>query len=260
MAAGVSSQRDAGLASPVTLSGSSLSTFLRCGMQWEFAYVKSIKRPPKIRQLIGVATHEAVEINYRHKFETFEDLPESDVLDAFSTAYDRQIGDVEDSEEDPAAAKDSGVEITRIYRRQVSPSVQPVLIEEPVTMTVNGIPYSGWIDLTDQDNRIRDTKTTAKRPAEDTYLLNMTGYAMAFRSKTGTTESGITLDYLVRTKSPYYLPVKGVVEDDDINRFASILEVVYAAINEGRFVPNGIVSGACNWCGYNDICPAYKTR
>jgi hypothetical protein len=247
----------------LVLSGSSLSTYLRCGLQWEFAYVRRIRRPPRVRMVLGTATHAAVEANYRQKIETMTDLPMADVLDAFSDSYDTEIAEVEDEDEDIGAAKDQGVEMTKVYHTQVSPSVQPVMVEEQIQAAINGIPYSGFLDLTDQDNRIRDTKTSAQTPREGTYELNMTGYAVLFRHKTGTKESGVTLDYLIRpkVKKPYYLPIEGgTVDDGEIRRFAGVLGGVSAGIGAGSFPPNGLVNGSCSWCGYADICPAYKAR
>lgn len=240
------------------LSGSSLATYLRCGLQWEFAYVKRIRRPPRVRMVIGTAAHEAIEVNYRQKRETFVDLPEADVLDAFATAYDREVVEAED-DEDKGEAKDDGIKLTQIYQTEVAPKVQPVLVEEPMQALVNGIPYSGVIDLTDQNNRIRDTKTSAKAPDESMYRLSMTGYAVLFREHSGTEESGITLDYLIRTKKPYYLPVEGgAVDDGELGRFAGVLEAVSDGINAGSFPPNGLLNRSCSWCGYADICPAYR--
>ena len=244
----------------LVLSGSSLSTYLRCGLQWEFAYVRRIRRPPRVRMVIGTATHEAVEVNYRQKRETMTDLPLADVLDAYSTAFDREVVEAE-ADEDVGEAKDQGVVLTGIYQEKVAPNVQPVLVEEQIQASINGIPYSGFLDVTDQDNRIRDTKTTGKRPAEDVYKLSMTGYSILFRHKTETRETGITLDYLIRTKKPYYLPVEGgPVDDGEINRFARVLEGVSDGIAAGSFPPNGLINGSCGWCGYADICPAYQAK
>ena len=201
--------------------------------------------------VVGTATHAAIETNYRQKIETGQDLPIDDVVDAFSSSYDLEIMDADDDdEEDVGEAKDQGVALTKIYQEQVAPVVQPVLVEEQIQAEINGIPYSGFLDVTDHNNRIRDTKTTARKPVGDAYKLSMTGYAILFRHKTETGETGITLDYLIRTKKPYYLPVEGgTVNDGEISRFTGILEGVSSSIGAGSFPPNGLVSGACGWCG-----------
>lgn len=240
------------------LSSSSVNTYLRCGRQWEYAYVYSIKSPPRLRALIGLAAHEAVEVNYRQKMASGIDLPESDVLDAFSDAFDRESSDiVPEKDETVPAGKDSGIELVRVYHGEVAPEVHPVLVEENVQFTINGVAFSGYIDVVDSQRRIRDLKTVKSRPNASDYALNMTAYAVGFRSLTGETESNVQLDYMVRTKKPYYWPIPsdGPVPDSAINQFASVVTRVADGITKGSFPPNGIQSNACSWCGYRAMCP-----
>lgn len=244
------------------LSASSVTTFLRCGQQWYFSYVAAIKSPPTLKQTRGLAVHKAVEVNMRQKITSRTDMPVDDVVDAYSTEFDVISGEVEEDLHELGEYKDSGVKLTRMHTRIVAPEVQPVWVEQPVQFSLNGIPFSGQVDLLDEESRIRDTKTTARKPMPDSYGLNMTGYALSFRQLTGTIETDTMLDYLVATKKPYYLPIMagGPVSDEEIVRFANVVENVAASIKAGRFVPNGLVSGACSWCGYKAICPAYQKR
>lgn len=240
------------------LSSSSVNTYLRCGRQWEYAYVYAIKAPPRLRALIGLAAHEAVEINYRQKVSSGLDLPVEAVVDAFSDAFDRDVdGIVPDKDETTGAGKDSGIDTVRAYHRSVSPTVQPLFVEENVKFNVNGVPFSGYIDVVDSHRRIRDLKTVRQRPSSSDYALNMTAYAIGFRQMTGDIESGLVLDYMVRTKTPYYWPISsdGPVPDPAINQFASVVGRVADGISRGSFPPNGIYSNACSWCGYRPVCP-----
>jgi CRISPR/Cas system-associated exonuclease Cas4 (RecB family) len=251
------------VSSKLVLSASSLNTFLRCGQQWYFAYVAGIKRPPSLKAALGIALHEAVEVNYQQKKETRVDLPVGDVIDAFDTAFVKETSIVEeDPEESKAAAKDSGVKCIRKYQLEVAPSVQPIWVEEKIRFDINGIPWSGSVDLVDEMRRLRDLKSTARKPKPEGYKLNMVGYALGYRHQTGETESDVWFDYVVRTKDPYYLPVKsgGPVTDDAIASFADTVTTVDNAISAGSFVPNGLQSGACSWCGYRDMCPAFKAQ
>ncbi len=255
---------------PLVLSSSSISTFLRCGQQWEFAYVYGYKSPPSIRQVIGIATHQAIETNMLHKMDTAEDLPVDEVLDAFSDSYDVEMTEWEPSDdpETPDAGKDSGVKLVTMAREDVLPPIQPVAVELPVQMTIQAsedspeIPFSGVIDLIDSKGRVRDWKTSKRKPTYTAgiHILQMTGYALGYRQATGEQESEVVLDHLVRTKLPEYVPVAsgGPVETPAIREFARIATNVSAQINAGNFVPNGLMSGACSWCGYQSICPAYK--
>ena len=246
---------------PLVLSASSVVTFLRCGQQWYFAHVAGIKSPPSLRQALGVAAHAAIEVNMRQKIDSTLDLELDDVLDAFSTNYDTEIAEVETPEEDPGDLKDRGVRLMTLHHTEVAPKIQPLWVEQPVQFNVNNIPYSGIVDVVDDRHRVRDWKTTGQKPRPGSYLLNMVGYALGYRQATGETETEVVLDYLVRTKVPQYIPIAsgGPIDQTAIVSFAGTIEQVAAAIQAGTFVPNGLLSGACSWCGYKNICPAYQS-
>jgi hypothetical protein len=187
------------------------------------------------------------------------DLPEEAVLDVFSTNYDRQVDEgIDPGDEDIGLAKDSGVKLVKLHHTEVAPRVQPILVEAEVQFAVNDVPYSGIIDAVDDRRRVRDWKTTAKRPNPSQYLLNMIGYALGYRQLSGETESEVVLDYLVRTKTPKYVPVVsgGPVSDESIVAFSNTVSDVAQGVASGSFPPNGVVNGACSWCGYRNICPA----
>ena len=247
----------------LVLSASSVNTFLRCGKQWEYAYVLNIKRPPNVRMLIGLAVHEAIETDMRSKMVTKENLPISDVLDAYSTAFNRDVVDVEPDPEEPIGpAKDSGASLVVLHRDAIGSHIVPTTVEEQVQFEVNGIPYSGYIDLVDDSNVVRDTKTSARKIDPEAHRLAMTGYAIGRRQLQGVEQDDfadyVVLDGLIRTKKPYYQPEELLIVDADVKRFASIVSVVNAAISEGTFVPNGLVSGMCGWCGFRDLCTAKR--
>lgn len=246
------------------LSGSSLNTLLRCGKQWEYAYVYRLKRPPRLKMITGTAAHEAVEIDFRQKIESHEDLPVDDVLDAFSTSFDREAADAEEEPEKKLTkpvAKDAGVRSLKVWHKEVAPIIQPAMVEEPISFTINGIPWTGTIDYTDVDDVVGDWKFTWKTPSSaEAYILNMVGYAIGFRVKTGRLESRVSLDHMVALQDPKYVPIRsdGPVPDRSIVAFTDLVEDAVRTINSGNFLPTGLKSGACSWCGYRDICPAYK--
>jgi hypothetical protein len=243
----------------IQLSASSLTTFLRCGRQWYYAYVLGEKSPPTLKQARGIAVHKAVEVNMEQKVSSHEDVPIDDMLDAFSASWDEvgQDGFEHDEQETPGDAKDAGYALTRLHHKEVSPTIQPVWVEKPVQFKLNdNIVWTGQIDLADEMGRIRDTKTTSRRPKPEQYLINMTGYSCGARQLTGEVETDVVLDYMVNTKTPYYLPIAvgGPVSDDSIRRFVSIAEGVAATIEAGNYPANGVQNGACSWCGYRSMC------
>jgi len=256
--------------SPVVLSASSVNTYLRCQYQWYAAYVLNIKSPPNVALLVGIAAHTAVETNMVQKITTKVDLPVTDVLDAFSTAYDEQVPDLEDDKEDPGKGKDSGVDIVRLYHTAVAPPIQPILVEEQIQFAVNDIPFSTVLDLVeertdpimqDQHNVVRELKTTKSTPDRAKYALQLTGQAIGLQHKTGTEQVDSVVDVLVRTKIPKYVALQAgdLAKPPAIATFADIVKQVHTSIMAGNFIPTGITNRACSWCGYQTICTPFKT-
>lgn len=247
------------------LSASSVTTFLRCGVQWEFAYVKRIRSAPTIKQIIGIGAHDAFEQNLAAKMVTKIDLPESVVRDAFSDSYDHLLGDVEVPAEDPGVAKDQGLRLVSKQHTEIAPGIQPVLVEAPIQFEINGVIWTGTLDLKDGKGVVRDWKTSVRKPSSPAqYQLAMTGYAIGARELTGEIETDVQLDFLVRYKKqePGYYPIPsgGPIPDSAYAQFANIVGRVQQLIMAGRFVPNGLQNNACSWCGYRDICPDYNQR
>jgi len=253
---------------PVVLSASSVATYLRCGQQWYYAYIMNYKEPPNLKKVVGIATHRAVELNMEQKITTKVDLPTEQVLDAFADAFDKESEDVEpDERESPGEAKDSGIAITRLYHETVGPPIQPYWVERQVQYAVDGVPFTGILDLVEERTDpvmgsqhfvLRDVKTTAQTPSRQRYAIQMTGYAVAVKHETGQDSADVILDFLVRTKLPKYVPLYADVTKNTIRQFSDVVGQVMNGINAGNFPPNGLVGTACSWCGYRDICPAFK--
>ena len=247
---------------PVVMSSSSLSTLLRCGLQWKFAYVDRIKEPPKVRMVIGTATHKGVETNLVQKIETEVDLPMNDVLDAYATEFDREVQLVEKPEEPVGPAKDSGAALMRLHHIRVAPSIKPLAVEKETKFTINGNEYQTYIDYLGQQPsgvRVGDTKTTAQARDGTNYIFQMIAGALGFRQDTGQTEADIQLDMLVRTQKPKYHVVNwGPLTNAAIGVFAKQVEYANRMVKEGLFPANGIQNHACGSCGYTRRCPAYQ--
>jgi hypothetical protein len=249
------------------MSGSSLNTFLRCARQWEYAYVHRIKRPPSLRLALGISGHYAIETDLHHKVKTWEDLPREQVIDTFVDSFKAESTDSEEEPgEDRGEYLDSGAASVAAWYDTVAPTLTPKYVEQHGQFSISfdgvDVPYDWTADEIEHDRLIRDWKFVGRRPSGgETYVLNMVGYAIGFREQTGEMESGVQLDHMVRTKKPYHFPItSGPVTDDDIEAFSDILVTSYRAIGTGIFPPTGLKSNACPWCGYKDICGAYRER
>lgn len=243
------------------LSGSSLNTFLRCARQWEYAYVYRFKRPPSLRMVKGTAGHRAAEVHMLGKLETGVDGPLDVALDAYSDSFDLESVDSPEEDDPKPKVKDKGITEVKLWHKEVAPPIMPALVEQPISFTINGIPWTGTLDLADTNDEIIDWKFTGKTPkTADAYVLNMVGYAIGFREMTGRLESRVTLGHIVGLQKPKYVRIRsdGPVTDASVIAFADIVESANRSIQAGIFPPNGLKSGACSWCGYRDICSAYR--
>jgi CRISPR/Cas system-associated exonuclease Cas4 (RecB family) len=252
------------MADPLVLSGSSINTYLRCPKQWEYAYVKRIRSRPTLRLAIGSAGHTAIERDLKQKLWTEQDLPLEEMQETFRDEFMKEALDAEDTaKETKGQALDSGVKSVSKWRRDVAPATEPIMVEEPIQYSLNGVPVSGTIDVVKKGDIIGDWKITAKTPEKKGnpgYLLSLVGYAIGFRKLTGRVETGLVLDHIVRLKTPTHVPIesKGAVPDDSIRAYAGIVDDVARGIQGGNFPPSGLQGTACSWCGYRDICPAYR--
>jgi PD-(D/E)XK nuclease superfamily len=268
-----------GILPPTVLSGSSVNTFLRCGQQWEYAYVLQLKRPPSVKQGLGITAHEAVGMNMEQKTLTMRDLPSEQVVQRFIDEWDVLAVNIEDATQETRVdertgkttttrretkekARASGIKAVMKHHEVVAPAVQPVWVERKIAFRLDdAIDWSGTFDVSDTKGRVRDWKFVSRRPNDaGSYALPMIGYALGYRQISEDPETEIVLDHIVRTEDPYYLPLAsgGPITDKQIAEFARIVHKVKRSIDAGLFLPTGLQSHACGWCGYADICPAYK--
>lgn len=264
------------MAEPVVLSGSSIATYLRCAKQWYYAYVERIRTRPNLKAALGIAAHEALEVDLGQKIKSRIHVPLDVIQDAFVDAYKESSYDAvekPDKGETIPLYEAKGLKSVELWQNQVGPTYQPVLIEQHGQFTIkvddgDPIPYDWTLDVLDEAGIIKDHKFVSRTPdSMSTYVLNMVGYAVGERRRTpGFIEAGVQLDHIVQTKEPKYVPIpnpeKGEVlapvTDDDIIAFSGVVDDVHRGIQAGSFPPTGLKSNACTWCGYVQICPAYR--
>lgn len=152
---------------PDHLSASSLTQFQRCAEQWRRRHILGEKERPGAALVWGKADHFAHEQNFRQKIDSHEDIAASDVAFAFAEGFDREVevfGDqIEWGDEKPGELKDKGVALASFYHKSVSPSVQPIAVEEKFTVELPGVPVPiiGFIDVEQEVSAIE--RKTAKR-------------------------------------------------------------------------------------------------
>lgn len=224
------------------LSPSQINMFLDCSAKYMFRYVFGIRTPIRSYFVRGRAIHKGVEHNFKQKIITGRDLGLPEVQEATSAEFDSLLAEAAWGEnENPGEIKDSTIKLVSLYHNEVSPSIQPIAVEQFFTLDFEEYALKGVIDLIDGAGNIRDTKSKSRTPSqrEVDESLQLTAYAMAYRKLTGKIENSVMLDNLIDLKNgPKYALLQSQRNELDIRRFKNIADSVYSAIKSGVFCPN----------------------
>ena len=258
------------------LSFSRVGMYLKCGEQFNRRYVKGEIAPPSGSLARGSCGHKALEVNFRQKVSTREDLPGEAIKDAYADSweakkYEIAWSDTELKESSPGKLvgryKDTGIGLVSLFHKELSPSILPVSVEEKITVEFNeDIPPLLTIldrideaDVVGQAGGIGEVKFTAKSPpANDAATdLQLTVYDFAYRVKYGRPPQVMRKQWAVDLKTQKI--VEQVVEaraDEQITRMLHRLWAAYQGMNKGIFQPAAAGSWWCapNWCGYWRTC------
>ena len=147
------------------LSHTQLNMMLRCPKQYQFRYVDGRRVPPSGALVFGKAFDVTTSVDYEVRREAGEGLPQEAVLDLFSDSFDRGAGeeDIRWGDEDPGAMKDEGVVLVGNYTSEVSPTVQPKLVQHEGKFRLGAVEMKVVIDLVDQQNTVIDIKTAGRK-------------------------------------------------------------------------------------------------
>lgn len=239
------------------ISVTQLKSYLRCPLIYKFRWVDKIIVPPDSSLTLGKSIHSALEINYSQKVKTKKDLAVETITDIFSDSWeDKAKETVFEKEEKPGNVKDEGIKIITQYHRDISPAIQPVMVEREFELSFENVDYTlkGFIDLIDDKTVIIDHKTT-KRSMQQSAVdadLQLTCYSLAYRHALGLKEKALRFDVMVRTKKPKVQQLTTQRTQADLDRFLKILAYVSKAIKTGIFYPNE--NYFCGICGYKDLC------
>ena len=222
---------------PVVFSASSVNAYQTCHLQWWLTYVAGERGTQSEPQRVGIKLHDFAERSLRN-------------LGTAHITNDPEI-----------------VDLAKVWNRDILPTYRwPLLIEAEFQLEINGIPFSGILDAVDEQDVpwgyaliLRDTKTTGSRPSAGKYRFAMTGYKLGAEDLLGRKIDAAQLDYIVRTKTPYYWPeALDPIDNDDINVFAATLETVANGVAQGDYEPTGLGTWACKTCSHRAICGPYQ--
>lgn len=250
------------------VSPSQISMFLRCAKQWSYRYIDGIIAPPSISLIVGSAYHDALATNFMQKIESEQDLPISDVLDAFSTSWDRQLTrrvteddgeqqefetlDPEDEEEDTGDAKDMGVKLVRTYHYDTAPAVQPAAVEKWCEVEIADLKMVGRLDLQTTAGKVIDHKTSKRSKTQAEMDLEFQPFAYGLLCK-----GPVDFDFhvAVKTKKPKIQVIQTPKTAAEIIWFLRLAQQVWKAMHTGVYPPNP-TGWWCNekYCGYHSMC------
>ena len=243
--------------------------FLRCARQWSYRYIDGIVAPPSISLIVGSAYHDALATNFMQKIQTEEDLPVSDVLDAFSTSWDRQLtkrvtiddgeqqefetlSSEEEGEEDLGDAKDEGIKLVRTYHYDMAPAVQPASVERSCEVEVGDLKMVGRLDLETTTGKVIDHKTSKRSKTQDEMDLEFQPFAYGLLGK-----GAVDFDFhvAVKTKKPKIQVVHTPNNAREVIWFMRLAQQVWKAMHTGVYPPNH-TGWWCNekYCGYYSMC------
>jgi hypothetical protein len=107
----------------------------RCQVQFEFRYLKGIRRPPNAFLICGSATHKAVDVDLNHKIETGDLEQESTLLDVARDAVENhpEKDNIELEEDEQgqskeqviSGTKDKAVRLVKAHHGEIAPNIQP---------------------------------------------------------------------------------------------------------------------------------------
>jgi len=264
---------------------SMLDMFARCGIagQRRFGHLFGIWHeceivPPGVALITGTATHKAVEHDLRHllqhgtlaSLEELHDVARDAVYDRVETEGLTVTDDeAEDVEKAIGGAMDMAVQLSTLHHTEVAPSLRPISIEQPFVIEMPGFP----IDLAGQKDivevgRIRDTKTSKTAPAlHEARTMQTAMYSLSYEREHGQWPDEVSLDYLVKTKTPKYVQIASRPDETwvaplfrRIERFIETIDAVKAG--HQALTPADPTSWQCTarYCGYAKTCPFWSGR
>jgi putative RecB family exonuclease len=248
-----------------TLSPSRAGDFKTCPQLFKFRAIDRIPEPPSVYQARGTTAHLALQ-------RLFDDpeiarTPER-LYDLFREAWTevRCDEEFEGLFEDIDAERDWGIEsmalLANYFNIEDPTTFEPEDRELDMLEDLDGMMIRGILDRIDRDEDgrliITDYKT-GKAPPERYALSSFFAlkiYALLIRNKLGETPKEVRLLYL-NGPTLYRLPI----EDRQLDAMDGQLRALWAAIERAmstdRFPARQ--GPLCNWCSYQEICPAFAT-
>lgn len=248
---------------PTSLSPSKVASFKDCALAFRFSAIDRLPEPPSPWATKGTLVHRALELLFCEE-PAARTLPTA--LVCLEQARSEMATDPEyvglglDAEAEARFAADAEALVGRYFELEDPSTVQPIGLELRLEVQVGSLTLRGIIDRLELDAEgglvVTDYKT-GKTPGvihEQSRLGGVHFYAFLCERVLGRRPSRIQLLYLAE-------PVAIVAEPSDQSirgleqRTAAIWKAVERACATDDFRPRP--SPLCNWCSFQDYCPAF---
>ena len=197
------------------LSPSQVRCFFDCPARWWFKYGLQLPERKNSSLALGLAVHQALEVNFREKLETREDLETTGVVIVFREAWMEQVPQTEfTSGESQGDLRRLGERLVAKYMDEVAPKVEPAAVELDVQGEISGVQVRGRVDVLDIEGRLIDFKTASRRPS---YVAPDYAFQLAtYRQITPGASGEVRIDSLVKTQTVQIVQQAYTVEEPDI--------------------------------------------
>jgi len=243
-------------------SYSALDTFLTCPRKYKYSQIDRIKTPKSKEQFFGTLLHSTLKIVHTPGIlsPTLEQA-----LDFYSKNWNAEVF-ADETEERAAFAQ--GVAMLQDYYKKNDPAktniidlesrFQVEIGENAEKHIVSGI--IDRIDKTEDGYEIIDYKTTRKLPSQEKVDndLQLSIYLAGFlkrypKEKENLDKIKVSLYYL---KHGVKLSSRRTL--DQVKQSEELMLDLIDQISRSKFEPT--ISGLCDWCGYQNICPMWKHK
>lgn len=266
------------------LTNSMLDMMCRCGIQFQRRYGARFGCwhteeiiPPGIALATGISVHRSVEENLKEKMKSNNLLSaeqiETIARDEFMNLWQAGIMLTDDEAADVKRTLgdnlDQTIKLARLHADSLAPHIQPVAIEEPFVINLNGYPYdlAGRKDIRTEKG-IHDVKTKSVTPPDDAARsMQMAMYAMSEKIERGKLPDLVELDFLIKTKMPKIVIRMAKPSDAWIQPLLRRIEQmtkIIMAVKEGHigFTPADPENWVCSkrYCGFSRTCPFWSGK
>jgi len=239
---------------------SAINMFLKCPRQYMFRYLMGLILPPKSALTVGRSMDAAFTHNFKQKVMSKQDLPLSDVVDAFSSEFDRCSSGTDWNGEDPGEQKDLGIKMTKAFQEKASAKIQPKTVQESARVETDaGYALAGTFDVVDEQDIIRDQKSSKTEYPTDAVSneVQPAVYDFLYTAKHGKKPKAFAFDVITKhKKEPRYQEVTGEVTEAQTNQLFESINIMHGQIQRGEFqyAPSGAWWCSKDWCGYWHLC------